>query len=354
VIITFLCPSSPQPIGGVTAIYEFANGLARRGHEVHLAHWPFFGQRIESMDDIAWFRFEPTIRHHIHGISGGALPHGDIFFGRGSDPEVGQPVLLVQGFEMLYQGLERQGFRTPCLKIAIASWLVQAAARYGVQEDQFRVVFMGINRERYRLTAPIDDRPLQVALLHSTHPAKGWKVAREALEIAHELRPDLRAVAFGTSAPAEALPPWLSVVVDPAQEELVERIYNRSRVFLQASDYEGFGFTAVEAMACGCALVTTDNGGSRDYAHHEDTALVAPPGDAEGLARHVVRLLDDDALRQRIATAGNRYVERFDWDRAAAELEHHLEVYLEDPARFQREPGPELSTGVEVDAFDLR
>ncbi len=76
----------------------------------------------------------------------------------------------------------------------------------------------------------------------------------------------------------------MTFTLDPDPERLVSDIYDRSRVFVQASHYEGFGFTAVEGMACGAALVTTDNGGSRDYAFHGETALVVPPGDVDGLA----------------------------------------------------------------------
>ena len=96
-------------------------------------------------------------------------------------------------------------------------------------------------------------------------------------------------------------------------------------------------------MACGCALVTTDNGGSRDYAVDGETALVVPPGDAAGLAAAAERLLRDDAARARLAGAGAELVRRrFDWDNTAALLEPHLEAYVADPGRYQQPP---------VDAF---
>ncbi len=203
---------------------------------------------------------------------------------------------------------------------------------------------MGIDHDRYRVTVPLGERHRQVALLHSTHTAKGWGVGIDAV---HEIRrqvPDVHVVAFGTEPPTAPVPDWLEFHLDPAPEVLVETIYNRSQVYLQPSDYEGFGFTAVEAMACGAALVTTDNGGSADYAVHEETALVAPPRDAAGLARHAVALLRDDERRLRIATAGTRAIRRFDWDLGAELLEDHLQRYLDDPATYQQPPGPERPT----------
>jgi glycosyltransferase involved in cell wall biosynthesis len=78
----------------------------------------------------------------------------------------------------------------------------------------------------------------------------------------------------------------------------------------------------MEAMACGAALATYDNGGCRDYAHDGETALVAPRRDVEALARALARLIENAALRERLARAGQAFIRReFDWDRAAARLE---------------------------------
>jgi L-malate glycosyltransferase len=130
----------------------------------------------------------------------------------------------------------------------------------------------------------------------------------------------------------------------PDHAALADRIYNDSRVFLQPSYHEGFGYTAVEAMACGCALVTTDNGGSRDYAMDGETALVVPPGDPAALAGAAERLLRDDAQRARLADAGSALTRRrFDWDDTAALLERHLEAYVADPARYQQAPADDLA-----------
>jgi glycosyltransferase involved in cell wall biosynthesis len=130
---------------------------------------------------------------------------------------------------------------------------------------------------------------------------------------------------------------WIHFWQAPDHTTLANQIYNNSRLFLQPSHHEGFGYTAVEAMACGCALVTTDNGGSRDYAVDTETALVVPPGDPSGLADSAERLLRDATERTRLAAAGAELVRsRFDWDRTAELLELRLEAYASDPVRYQR------------------
>lgn len=339
-IVSFVCPSAPTPMGGVTALYEFGNGLCRRGHEVHIAHGAFWGRPgVSSLAELSWFRFEPGIQHHFGGSSI-PLPPADIIFGTDAPSELGLPVLVVQGFEMFPRDLERETFRARCLKVCVASWLVRAAARYGVDPTQLVHVPMGIDHSLFRVVEDVASRPMNVGMLYNSHPAKGWESGWIALQQVHDAVPEMRAVIFGTEVPGSPLPDWATFVHDPTPRQLVDEIYNRCRVFVQPSAYEGFGFTAVEAMACGCALVSTDNGGSEDYAVADETALVASPGAADELARHVETLLRDDRRRVRLAVTGADFVRHFDWDRAAAQLEEHLERYLADPAAFQQPPRP--------------
>jgi glycosyltransferase involved in cell wall biosynthesis len=145
-------------------------------------------------------------------------------------------------------------------------------------------------------------------------------------------------VVFGIAEPPDALPGDVEFLEYPLHQELADGVYNRSRIFLQTSFREGFGFTAVEAMACGAALVTTDNGGSQDYAIRDRTAWVVPPGDAAGLADGIVTLLEQPDRRCAIVDAGKSLVRGFDWDVGAKQLAAHLADYVADPPRFRAEP----------------
>jgi glycosyltransferase involved in cell wall biosynthesis len=332
-ILTFCCPSDARPVGGVTVLYELANGMRRRGHTVRIAHLPAWGRRISSVADLSWFSFEPGIEHFlIEDRTDPLLPSGDVVFDRGFPDRLGRPVIVIQGVEMVPVELERAIFRSPGLKVCVASWLIaEVVRRYGVEPAELVHVPLGIDHGTFRVTTPIEERPPQVGLLSNPHPAKGWLNGLRALELAHAQVPHMGAVVFGTHPAPDVLPPWATYVENPGPRELAEEVYGRCSVFLQPSQYEGFGFTAVEAMACGCALVSTDNGGSRDYAFPAETALVAAPSDVELLGEHVASLLRHEELRHRLARAGMSLVQGFRWDRTAEVLEGHLARYLAEP-----------------------
>jgi glycosyltransferase involved in cell wall biosynthesis len=77
-------------------------------------------------------------------------------------------------------------------------------------------------------------------------------------------------------------------------------------------------------MACGAALVSTDNGGVRAYAKHSETALLSPPHEPQALAANVLMLLRDPAQRLALAQRGHEAIQRFTWSEATDAIERIL------------------------------
>ncbi len=324
-------------------IYEFANALARRGHEVHFVHGPKWPNRVDSVDAIP-FSFTPGMHHHfVDTIDDPGVPDGDVVFAPTS-ARLGYQVVLVQGFRLIGPEWDTASFRARAPKVCVASWLVEVGRWYGVPDEQLIHVPMGLDHELFSVRTPLEERSIDVAVLYHSAPEKGWDVALPALWELSRLRPGTRVTVFSlVGHPPEALPDDVEVVLHLDQRRLADQVYNRSRILMQASRHEGFGLTAIEAMACGAALVTTDCGGSRDYALPDETAIVVAPGDAAGLAAGADSLLRDDARRIDLARRGARLAREFDWDRSGELLEAFLERYLADPSSFQRPPGEDRS-----------
>lgn len=101
-------------------------------------------------------------------------------------------------------------------------------------------------------------------------------------------------------------------------------VYASFDVFLMTSVTEGLPNTLLEAMALGVPSVSTAVGGIPELLTHGTDGFLAPAGDVEGLARHVVSLLHDTGLRQRCgAMCRERIVERFSFDRRVRMMEDY-------------------------------
>ncbi len=103
-------------------------------------------------------------------------------------------------------------------------------------------------------------------------------------------------------------------------------LYREHDVFVFPSIWrEPFGLTFLEAMASGCTLVATADGGQAECIEEGRDALVFAAGDAVALAERLRRLCDDPALSRRLALAARKTVETgFTIERYVDECERFL------------------------------
>jgi glycosyltransferase involved in cell wall biosynthesis len=97
----------------------------------------------------------------------------------------------------------------------------------------------------------------------------------------------------------------------------VADLLRRHDIFVYPSYSDGFPSPPLEAMACGCAVVTTRVGAAAEYAEHERNALVCDPMDDEGLYCAVDRLLTDAVLRRRLGAQAANDARHWTWRRSA-------------------------------------
>ena len=164
-------------------------------------------------------------------------------------------------------------------------------------------------------------------MLHHEYAWKGVAGGMEAVAQARRRGAQLVLVGFGVKASRRPLP-YDEFHENPPQGTLA-RLYSGCEIYLCPSWDEGLGMPPMEAMACGAALVTYDNGGCRDYARDGETALVARRRDVDDLAVKLERLVADAALRGRLAGAGRELVTRaFACDVAVDRLERLFRTRL--------------------------
>ena len=113
-------------------------------------------------------------------------------------------------------------------------------------------------------------------------------------------------------------------------------IYSALDVFVLPSWREGFSRSAMEAAACGCAMVLTDIDGCRPIGQDGEHLLFVSPRDPDALLRAVSRLVGDAELRARLAAAAETRAKRAFDQRAvaAASLETYRQVALRRGVRW--------------------
>ncbi len=108
-------------------------------------------------------------------------------------------------------------------------------------------------------------------------------------------------------------------------EEQIVDIYRKSQIAVIPSLYEGFGFGAGEAMACGTPLISTDSGGLKDVIGN--SAVKINSGSIEEIENEIIALFKDPKKRENLSLKGRKRMEDlFDWKISAS---NYVKVFEE-------------------------
>ncbi len=198
--------------------------------------------------------------------------------------------------------------------------------------DSIQVLYPGVNTTRFhpgvdgstiRGEIGIDDSVPVVGLVARFQDVKGHDVFQSMVrEVLREI-PETHFIVAGENTQSGADNAYRTRILEAARTDFllrdrlhylgfradIEHVYGTADVVVCSSDFEGYGMSIIEAMACGKPVVSTNRGGPAETVVDGETGFLVPPGDAGGLARHVIELLRDSASRDKMGAAGRARVE---------------------------------------------
>lgn len=113
-------------------------------------------------------------------------------------------------------------------------------------------------------------------------------------------------------------------IVNPKQTIIGDTL-RKTDIYICASMYESFCLPVLEAMTCGAAIVTTNNGGNMDFVKENKNALLINKDDISDMVKKLEKLLDDDELRISLAKEGAEDAKQFSWDITINKIEKYYQ-----------------------------
>ncbi len=100
-------------------------------------------------------------------------------------------------------------------------------------------------------------------------------------------------------------------------------LYTGAELFAFPSLYEGFGLPVLEAMQCGCPVITSNSSSIPEVAG--DAAIMLDPEDIDGLSAAMDTILKNSSIKKNLSARGLKRSKLFSWEKAARTLLQSLE-----------------------------
>lgn len=333
--------------GGTFNVIEPAQRLAERGHEVSVT-------TIGKKEDLSWFPRErnaafTTIFSPISGalwykicrrlLKGSVLhpfpdveirdlvrsiPECDVNIATASPTAFavhqsgkGKGFYYIQHYDSLFgkdvfqNRIHDESYYLPLEKITVSSWLGEAIhERLGVTVNS--VITAGID-DKVFYPREKKQRKVKILSLGRKVDWKGFAELQKAIRGLLKKRNDFEWIVYSSHDTPESTPDApFTLIPSPYGRKLAE-LYAGSDIVVNPSWHEGFAQPALEGMASGCAVITTKIG-AEDFIRQNENCLLVEPKHSEQIEGALERLLDDAALRQKIAEQGFLTSKRFYWN----------------------------------------
>jgi glycosyltransferase involved in cell wall biosynthesis len=114
----------------------------------------------------------------------------------------------------------------------------------------------------------------------------------------------------------------LKLITRPKTKAEIRYLYHHATMLVFPSKYEGFGLPVLEAMTCGCPVIAADATSLPEIVG--EAALLIDVDDVQGLANEILRLVQDQPLRQKLINEALKQSQKFNW---ASVAQQTLENY---------------------------
>jgi glycosyltransferase involved in cell wall biosynthesis len=242
---------------------------------------------------------------------------------------------------VFFRRMIRAAARRAATLVCVSAYTAERLRELAVPRGNIAIVHHGVDHQRFTATgdeakdlaalAEHGIEPPYIAFASTIEPRKNVPTLVQAFAEVAASRPDLRLVLAGSDGwgarearDAISASGVATRVLRPGYLDgaTIAAFFRRAVVVAYPSLEEGFGLPALEGLACGAPVVTSEGSALAEVVGN--AALLVPPDSSHALATAIGRVLDDPSLRERLRAAGPARAAEFNWP---ACVDRHVAAY---------------------------
>lgn len=331
--------------GGVKVVFEQANLLANKGHEVHLVHLlkvkpgalPTFLAMLKKIKyifkgnrGIKWFKLSPKISiHRISNLKHLKLSHNDIIVATANETadyvnslrhNPDNKYYYVQDYEKWTRDkhLVDRSYLYPLKKIAISKNVAENIEKE-LGQKFITIIPPGIDLSFFKCEQKKIDAKVKILMLYHPLAKKGFAKGLRAIENIKKIHTNIEFIAFGAyRKPATNA---IDRYYYKPSKEVLRDLYCESNIYLYTALEEGFGLTLLEAAASRCAIVTTKVGWTQEYGRDNQNLLFVDKTNIESITNTLKDLIGDEDKLISLGQEAEKIAQNFTWEESNNKLE---------------------------------
>jgi glycosyltransferase involved in cell wall biosynthesis len=209
--------------------------------------------------------------------------------------------------------------------IAISEAIAQVLREHDVADERIAVIRSAVDaeafakepdHEAFRQEFAIDKEAFTIAATGQLIPRKGHQYLLQAVADLKDTHPQCRLIIFGdgylnNQLRAQASSLGLGGVVQFAGfRDDLDKFIGCFDLLAHPALAEGLGVAALKAAAAGVPVVGFEAGGMKEAVDNGETGLLVPPENVDDLRDAIVKMIDDDHMRQQMSVAGRQRMQK--------------------------------------------
>ncbi|WP_058308623.1 glycosyltransferase family 4 protein [Gracilibacillus massiliensis] len=204
---------------------------------------------------------------------------------------------------------------------------------YGYRLDDIKVIYNAYNKDDFVEIPNNSNKEKYILFVGASYPHKNLTRSLEAFIKIKDKYPDYKVIITGgrkeyldeVKKSFQQIKDFDDKIqfIDYVPYKQLPDLYRSAELLLYPSLYEGFGIPPLEAMACGCPVITSDNSSIPEVCG--DAAIYVNPLNSVEIEQALEKCLSDEKLRKLMIERGLKRCSSFDWNLSARELVRFIE-----------------------------
>lgn len=227
-------------------------------------------------------------------------------------------------FKKIYKLMCKKSYKVKINYIFNSKFTYDAYLEISRRTDiPYKLVYPAVNHEIFcNQNNPIRESGNSICVVGRRHKLKGLKTFQFALE---QMPEDILSLitniyVISNDDLSEFQFPKQVQIIKPKSDTEIAEYYNKSNIFVSTSWWEGFGLPGLEAMSCGCAVITSDNKGCREYAFDKKNCLYFEPKKVNQCIACLIKLIENPDLQKSLSNQAEKDSFAFSWQNSAKQL----------------------------------